>query len=197
MLKFTIFEGKLTLSPSMIMIEEFTNILEKAKSKEHAFKLLLYVYYCCDLSDENPMRDIDHREKEAQALKRAMGKDFKKFNAKELALLGPAMDAYNYLNETPIERATLSFDMKIDQIRTFLDNTVPEMERVLDEDGALEKFVSNDKIISGFSKQLVDLTTYKLTAMNAAKKMEAAGRVRGGKGSSMIERGTFRDDDKT
>ena len=41
-------------------------------------------------------------------------------------------------------------------------------------------------------KLLNEMATYKLKSMETAKKIENTGRVRGNKGSSLIERGAFR-----
>jgi len=57
----------------------------------------------------------------------------------------------------------------------------------------IDKYVSNAGDIDKFAKLLNDLATYKLRAMETAKKIENTGRVRGDKGSSIIERGSFKD----
>jgi len=198
MLKFTTFENKVVIDPSVLLVEEFTNIIKHYKSKTDASNhMLLYVFFCCDLTEQNMFRDIDHRLKESQALSRAYpGNKKKEFNKKEKELVEAAMDAYNFFNETALERATLSYDQKIDEIRTLLDDTKPEVHPIIDEDGNIDKYVSNDKIIANLSKQLGDLAVYKLKALETAKKIENTGRVRGGKGSSLIERGGFRKDKK-
>ncbi len=104
------------------------------------------------------------------------------------------MDAYNFFNETSIERAGMTYDQKIDEITEFLSQEKPRLEEVLDEEGMLLRFVSNDKVIGNFAKQISEFTTYKLRAIETAKKIENTGRVRGDKGSSIIERGSFRKD---
>lgn len=203
MLRFTIHNGKVVIDPSLLMMKEFTDILEYAKNNEDlGNRLLLYVYYCCDLNKDNPMRDVDFRLKESQAMSRALGPIKKtSFTKKEESLIGAAMDAYNFTNETALERASLTYDQKIDEIRSLLEKTKPELhavyesctcntcqENVVD---VIEKYVSNDRIIGNFAKQLNELAVYKLHALETAKKIENTGRVRGGKGSSIIERGVY------
>ncbi len=198
MLKFTILNGKVIVDPSLLMVKELTDIIEYAKEKKNedlGNRMLLYVFYCCDLTEQNPLRDIDHRMKEDQANVRAFKKQ-KKFLVKEEKLIEAAMDAYNFMNETSLERAGLSYDKKIDEIRTLLDDIQPEVHEVFDDDGNIEKYVSNNAIIASFSKQLGDMAQFKLKAMETAKKIENTGRVRGDKGSSLIERGSFRKDKK-
>lgn len=197
MLKFTTLDNKVVIDPSVLLIKEFTNILDYGKGKDLGNQLLLYIFYCCDLTEQNPFRDIDYRLKEDQALSRAFsGAKKKVFNKKEKALIEAGMDAYNFFNETALERATLSYDKKIDEIRTLMDDIVPEVHPTFDDDGNIDKYVSNNKIIADFSLQLGNMAVYKLKALETAKKIENTGRVRGGKGSSLIERGGFRRDTK-
>lgn len=196
-LKFTILNNKVLVDPNITLLKEFADIIEYGKSKKDekiAFDMLLYIYYCCDLTSDNPFKDVDYRLKEEQAYARIFGK--KKLLAKEKALIESGMDAYNFFNENALERAGLAYDKKIDEIRSLLDEVVPEVHPVMDESGEIDKYVSNDKIIASFSKQLNEMAVYKLKAMETAKKIENTGRVRGNKGSSLIERGGLRRDKK-
>jgi len=199
MLKFTIAGGKVLLDPNLVLFQEFSDILsygEKQKDKDLANRMLLYIYWCCDLSQENPMSGLDHRLKEGQALSRALGKHKKSsFNKKETALIDAGMDAYNFFNETALERVGLSYDKKIDELRTQFDGLKLEIHEIHDENGGVKGFASNDKIIENVGKQIVEMANNKLKAMEAARKIENKGRVRGDKGSSMIERGVFRNDE--
>lgn len=216
MLRFTILEGKLVIDPSILMIKEFTDILEYGQSKKDpklANDMLLYVFFCCDLTGNNPMSDIDYRLKPGQAASRVFHKpDIEHLSKKESALIDAAIDAYNFLNETSLERAGLAYDQKIDEIRSLLERLTPEVHASckfhacdfctdINPDGInqvqeIEKYVSNAADLEKFAKLLGDMATYKLKAMETAKKIENTGRVRSGKGSSMIERGVFLRDDK-
>lgn len=195
MLRFTISDGKVIADPSLLMIKEFTDIMDYAdskKDKDLGNRMLLYIFFCCDLTENNPLRDVDYRMKKEQAMARAFNTKDKQFLKKEETLIDAAIDAYNFFNETAIERATLAYDKKIDEIRSLLEDTQPEIFQTLDQHGNPNGYASNDKIIANFSKQLNDMATYKLKAMETAKKIENTGRVRGDKGSSLIERGAFR-----
>lgn len=196
MLRFTLINDKVVLDPNIILIQEFKNILDyyKAKKKpEAAFDMLLFVFYCCDLTEANFLRDTDHRLKKSQAARRVYNKDEKElnFSAEEQQLLDSAIDAYNFFNETALERATLAFDKKIDEIRSLMDEITPNSTSLEDADGQIIKYVSNAGDIEKFSKLLSDLAVYKLKSLETAKKIENTGRVRGNKGSSLIERGAF------
>lgn len=206
MLKFTVFQHQVVMDTSVLLIKEFTDILEYCKKKPDGEKLgnqfLLYIYYCCDLQQDNPLRDIDYRMKEVQANKRAFNSaELKVFTPKEQTLVDAAIDAYNFFNETALERASLTFDKKIDEVRTLLESMRPESHAVYktcvcanclnEEVDVIDKYVSNAADLEKFAAQLNNLATYKLRALETAKKIENTGRVRGSKGSSLIERGVF------
>jgi len=210
MLQFTVLDGKLIVDPSMLMRPEFVDILEYGKKKnkeEFATKMLLYIFYCCDLTKSNPISQVDYRMKEEQAAKMAF-RGAAKFTKKEQELVDAGIDAYNFCNEGALERASLAYDQKIDEIRTLLEGLEPEVHAKYKEHMCdfcnelhsepinqvleIEDYVSNDRIIANFAKQLNEIATYKLKALETAKKIENTGRVRGDKGSSLIERGAFR-----
>jgi len=201
MITFTLLGGKLVVDPVMTMIEEFTAIIDygkKKKPEDLGFRMLLYVFYCCDLTNNNPMKDVDHREKPRQAFSRAFGPiNKKKLTNKEEELVGAAMDAYNYFNEDALERSAIVQQKKIDEISDLLSKTKPFITEVHDpETGEIDKVVTNQAALNGFVKQLETLATGMLKAKETAKKVENVGRVRGDKGSSLIERGVFRDDEE-
>lgn len=205
MLRFTVNGGVVVLDPSVLLIKEFTDIIDYCKGdKDLSNRLLLYVFFCCDLTDNNPLKDIDYRLKEGQAERRAFGERGRVFKAKEKALIDAAIDAYNFLNETSIERSTIALDRKIDEIRTLLEELKPEQHAVFEQhlcsmcaegtENVIEKYVSNAADLLKFGEMLDKFGTLKLRAMKTASEIENTGRVRGGKGSSMIERGVFRQD---
>jgi hypothetical protein len=191
MLKFQVYNGKVCIDPSIVLLEEFSNILaygKKKKNEDLANRMLLYVFFCCDLTEDNFMRDLDYRLKPEQALSRAFAGAIKKLDDEQQDLIDAAIDAYNFFNETSAERAVLAIDKKIDEARTTLENTEVEIVRNTKESGEVS-FASNNKILGELAKDIGNLMTLKLNVMNAAKKMENTGRVRGGKGSSLLERG--------
>ena len=53
MISFTLLNGKLIVDPKMIMIKEFTDIMSYGKKKKLGMRMLLYVFYCCDLTNNN------------------------------------------------------------------------------------------------------------------------------------------------
>ena len=191
MLKFTVHNSKVCMDPSVVLLEEFSTILaygKKKKDEDLANRMLLYIFFCCDLTDDNFMRDIDFRQKPEQALMRAFAGKKNKFTSDEQDLIDAGIAAYNFFNETSAERAVLAIDKKIDEARTVLETTEIEIVRNQKDNGEVS-FASNETILSKLATNIGALMTLKLSVMNAAKKMENTGRVRGGKGSSLLERG--------
>ena len=195
MLRFTLRDGKVIVDPTLKMIREFQVILdygEKKKDEEISNLMLLFVFWCCDLTGLNPFKDVRVDKKMEDASRRIfLGTKRKKFTKAEAGMIDEAMDAYNYFNEDALERSALVQQTKIDQINDLLDNTKPEIHPVFDEDGAIDKYVSNNAVIASFTKQLELLALGMLKAKETAKKIENTGRVRGNKKSSLIERGLF------
>lgn len=196
MLKFITKGDSVIVDKNILLIEEFTNILEyykKAKNPDKGLKTLFYIYLCCDMSDENFMKDLDFRQKPQQAALRCFGDKNYKFSEKEKELIGAAFDAYNFFNETAGERAELAIDKKIDEARSTLEST--ELVIVRNENAAngTTTFASNNKILSEIAKDIDNLMSLKLKIRETTSKIKSTGRVRGDKGSSLIERGTFRN----
>ncbi len=200
MIRFTILDGKVIIDPTLKMIREFQVILDYGKKKkdpELSNLMLMFVFWCCDLTALNPFRDVRVDRKVDDATKRIfLGTKRKKFTKVEADMIDAAMDAYNYFNEDALERSALVQQKKIDQINELLDKTKPEVHPVFDEDGAIEKYVSNSAIISQLRKELKEMALGMLAAKETAKKIENTGRVRGNKKSSLIERGLFVPDHK-
>jgi hypothetical protein len=191
MLKFQVYNNKVCIDPSIILLEEFSNILAYAKKKKDedlGNRMLLYVFFCCDLTEDNFMRDIDYRLKPEQAMSRAFINKITKFDKEQSDLVDAAIDAYNFFNETSAERAVLAIDKKIDEARTIMETTDIEIIRNVKESGEVS-FASNETILFKLAENIGKLMTLKLSVSAAAKKMENSGRVRGGKGSSLLERG--------
>jgi len=195
MVKFTLKDSKVVIDPNIVLIEEFNNIVaygKKNKQEDLSMRMLLYVFYCCDLSSDNPMRDLDYRQKPEQAFNtafRAIKKD--KLSKVEEELVNAAMEAYNMYNENAPERALLVIDEKIDQLRTTLEDATPVIERNVNAASGAVTFVSNEKILGNMVKQIDEFMKMKISIQESAKKLENTGRVRANKKSSALERGNL------
>jgi len=194
MLKFVLNRGEIVLDKNIVLLDEFNNILKygaKKKDTDKANNMLMYVYLCCDLSDENLMKDIDFRQKPIQAKTRVFKDKNYKFTAEEEKLIDAAMDAYNFFNEGAAERSEIALDKKIDEARSMLETTKVEIVRNLNAGTGAITFSSNDEIITRIAKQIDILLELKLKMKLTAVRIQNTSRVKGNKGSSMIERGAF------
>ena len=194
MLKFLVHNERVVVDVNILTMDEFLTLYKYGEGVEDGYgsRLLLYVFYCCDLSSDNPMKDIDFRRKPGQALSRAFkGTKTKKFTAKETKMVDAAIDIYNFFNETSAERAILAMDRKIDEARTVLEEEEIEIVRNVKVADGTVTFASNETIIGNLAKRIGELMVLKIQITNSAKKLENAGRVRGGKESSLAERGTL------
>jgi hypothetical protein len=196
MLKFVLNRDKVVLDKNIILLEEFNNIVKygiKKKNEELANSMLLYIFFCCDLTEDNPMRDVDFRQKPQQAKSRSFKDKAIKLSKEEEKLLDAGIDAYNFFNETSGERSEMALDKKIDEARVKLQETELEVIRNVNPTTMEVKFTSNESIITKIAEQIDSLMTLKLKMKQTALKIQNTSRVKGGKGSSMIERGTFKN----
>jgi hypothetical protein len=204
MLKFIVNRDTIVLDTNIILLEEFSDIIKfgvKKKSAKLATSsltelsnsMLLYIYLCCDLSEENPMKDVDFRQKPQQALSRAFKDKNRKFSKEEQVLIDAGMDAYNYFNETAAERSEIAMDKKIDEARSMLETTLIEVVRNVNPQTGVVSYASNESIITKIAQQINEMMSLKLTMKQTAMKIQSTSRVKGNKGSSLIERGTFTD----
>lgn len=196
MLKFTLSGETVLVDKATVIIDEFAQILKygrKIKKPDFGNKMLLYIYFCCDMSEENFMKDLDYRQKPSQAKLRCFKDKDYKFNKEEQELIDKGIDAYNYFNETASDRAELTLDKKIDEARTKLEETEIEIVRNVNPTTSVITFASNENIISNIAKQIDDLMNLKLKIRQTGTKISNTGRVRADKGSTLIERGSFRN----
>jgi len=194
MLKFVVNRDKVVLDKNIILIDEFNDIIKfglKKKNEELSNSLLLYVFFCCDLTEENFMKDVDFRQKPTQAKSRAFKNKDYKFSKEEEKLVNAAIDAYNFFNETASERSDIALDKKIDEARVMLEETALEVIRNTNPQTGEVKFVSNESIITKIAEQIESLMSLKLKIKTTATKILSTSRVKGDKGSSLIERGVF------
>jgi hypothetical protein len=87
----------------------------------------------------------------------------------------------------------MALDKKIDEARVKLQETELEVIRNVNPTTMEVKFTSNESIITKIAEQIDSLMTLKLKMKQTALKIQNTSRVKGGKGSSMIERGTFKN----
>lgn len=188
-LKFEFRQDKIVLDVKVLMFKEFTDIwnYDKTKAKVKANQLLHFVFLLCDLSQDNPLRDVDVDKREEEAKFRAFKVKTKKFTDKEHKLLESAVERYIKLNLSPEERLLNVFDRKADQLATKLETAEPEI--VTNEENGVVSFVSNSKIIAGALNKLSVIRKNRETLVAAIKNEAMSSKVRGQVALSPLSRG--------
>lgn len=181
MIKFTMKDGRLQMDHTFLMVPEFVEIWEsdKTKDKKSAHKLLFYIYLMCDLGDECPTKDLDQSVKDSQCRFMAYGSKDYEFNNKELKLQIKGLAAYTLLNEVAEERILKTYDAKIDQLRTLLENTTPVIYENTNESNGVVSFSTNIEIINKALKEISNLVKAKHDLRQTVLAGFSAGHVRG------------------
>ncbi len=173
------------------MFSEFVNIwkADKSTEKKKAHKMFYFIFLLCDLTELNPIKDTPAFKKEEEALYRAYGKRDHKFTSAELKLIEPAVKCYIRYNQMPEERILVAFDTKAEDLRSTLENTVPETEENV-ADG-ITNFVSNSSIITKGLQELESVKRIRISVISSIKKDAMTQKVRGQVSLSPLSKGNI------
>ncbi len=178
-IKFEFRKEKLVTDSNFFLFKEFTDIWDSdsQNTRPAANKLLKFIYHLCDLGEENPLRDLPSEAKEKEAMFTVYGTHKKSFTKKERNLLSPAIDCYIKYNTTSEERILNAFENKAKEIRTVLDEVIPEtLENFKD---GVTTFTSNTGIITRGLKELDSLKKLKANVIASVRKEAILQKVRG------------------
>lgn len=180
MISFEMKDGRLQMTEQFLMIPQFVDIWErdKSKTKDHANKLLFYIYLMCDLSESCPTKDLDQSMKDSECRFLAFKAKNYQFNQEDLQYVQDAMDAYILFNETAEERILKVYDKKLDEVRTMLDRTQPQMSEGINNSG-VTVYTTNVDIINRALKEISNLVKAKNDLRQAILAGKGAGHVRG------------------
>lgn len=162
---------------------------DKSNNKQKAHKMLYFVFLLCDLTEENPLKEIPAAKKEEESLFRAYKDRGKKFTKKELSVLEPAIECYIKYNTTPEERILKAFDDKSEETREVLEDTKPETS-VNEKDGVVS-FVSNSNIITKGLKELDSIKKIKMNVISAVRREAMSQSIRGKQTLSPLSKGSI------
>lgn len=190
-LKFKFRKEKLITDANFYLFKEFTDIWEwdKNPGKPMAHSFFLFIFHLCDLSEDNPIRDVAEEKKEKEALFRTFGDKAHIFTEEEHALLGPAVACYIKHNRTAEERILTSFDLKAQETREVLNDTEPET--VENSKDGVTTFVANTDIIARGLKELDSIKKSKINVISAVRKEAMMQRVRGQVTLSPLSKGNI------
>lgn len=190
-IKFNIQKERIITDPFFFLFKEFTDIWkhDKSTNKVKANKLFYFVFLLCDLTEDNPLRDVDAERKEVESKFRVFGNKNHTFSKRERTLLGAAVDCYIKYSKTAEERILESFDQKAEELRDLLDKTKPETAEN-SKDG-VTAFVTNTDIITRGLKELDLVKKQKINVISAVRKAAMTQRVRGQVTLSPLSKGNI------
>lgn len=198
MIKFEFRKESLIITPQVMLFKPFVDIIEsdKSSSKLKSNKMFLYIFFMCDLTEDNPIRDsYDNKHKEAMF--RAFGNNSKiKLTKADKALIQNGVECYIKYNETSEERALEVFDSKAAELRKAIDIMTPETAEN-SYDGVVS-FVTNSKIISTGLAELASIHKKRDVIVASIRREALMTRVRGQMKLSPLSKGEitlYRDAD--
>jgi hypothetical protein len=162
---------------------------DKSQNKDKANKLLMFVFYLCDLTEENPLKDVPAEKKEEEAKFKAFADRRKEFTKSELKYLIPAIDCYIKYNSTPEERILNKFDEKSEQLRDKLESTKPITKT--NSKGGITTFASNTGIITKGLNELNTIKKSKASVVAAVRREAMSQSIRGQQTLSPLSKGNI------
>jgi hypothetical protein len=173
------------------LFKPLTDVLDwdTSNNKVKANKMLFFVFLLCDLTEENPLKDIPANKKEEEAKFRAYKDRGKSFSKDELSVLQPAIECYVKYNTTPEERILKAFDEKSEETREELENTKPET--VVNEKDGMVTFASNSSIITKGLKELESIKNVKKNVISAVRREAMSQAIRGKVTLSPLSKGNI------
>ena len=190
MLTFKFRKEKLIHSPEIYLIPEFTDIMaeDTSTTKTKSNRMFLYIFYMCDLTEDNPRRD-DGDLKHENSYKVAFQRNNMKIrltNA-DKELLTKGMNAYIKYNETAEERLLPTFDEKAEQLRHELDSHAPEAAENISD--GVQYYVSNASLITKGLSELSQIKKKREIIVSAIRRESMVLKVRGKMKLSPLSKG--------
>jgi len=189
-LQFKFRKEEIVVDYQFFMFKEFTDIWNTKDTKLNKNKLLRFIFLLCDLTEENPIKNVKVDKMEEEAKFTAFNDRHKVFTIKELDLLEPAIKKYVYLNTTMEERLLYAFDRKASQLSTVVENVIPET--VTNVENGVVSFVSNSKIIADALSKLSKIRVNREKILASIKNEAISQKVRGSIKLSPLIRGLIK-----
>ena len=184
MLKFTLADNKIKLDGIHSAFSFVKEIKRKYKG-DFGTRVLTFIHIVARIDPSAPFftaSEIDIRELATMQL--FSETEVKKLNKKQI---NSWIEEYKKIYETPEVRIVNIFNNKVDQIRNLIENTEPELEKVVTTNGAVS-FVSNIQLITKTMEELGNLLTVKEKLEAKIRKEVIGGVMRAGKSPSLLEK---------
>ena len=186
-------DGKLLINDESLLIPEFKALYDLG---DIGIKHLQYIYLIADISDDNPLRNIQENEKEDKAEKICYSVNpdspfFIGLATEEAAreMITTAYNVYLKLNETSPTRLLISIDKKIDQIRVTLEELQPKVVENYNEKTGATTFASNLKLITDALQEIDSLMGTRESISKRIQKEDRKVKSKGNKERSPLQEG--------
>jgi uncharacterized protein YyaL (SSP411 family) len=193
MLKFDTTRGKVSVSPSSLLLTELKEIWEndKSETKERATDILTYIHLISQIDAEAPFAQASYSEVEELSARNTWPAQRHRALAvvrwlKRYYQIDDRAAAYRKAFETADRRSVRIFDKKIDQLEETIDKTDPII--IKNDDKGKISFSSNMPIITSTMKELSKLMDER-DILNAKilRKMGDERQIMGSKKESLME----------
>ena len=179
-MKLTLIKSKTVVERSSLEYKAFTDLLDK--DEDIGNQLILYVFLVCDISNENPIRDVPYTSKVEEA-KDVIFNDPDYNIQKELgdewnSLVAAAMKCYETYLITDEEKDIYAYDKKMDQFREMLLETSPKIEKNFGTTGV--SYSTNIEIINNVLEDIVTLIQTKASLVSMMVQGMVPKHLRGG-----------------
>lgn len=185
-MKFIVYKEELSVEPDSIKNADVKYLLDldTSKRKETATKAILYVFFCKDLSDDNPLNQLPYHEKETECLLRAFGDEDYDIEM-ELgidwyeAILTASESYYNHNVDDTLKDID-TFNRKMDELGSMLNITKPSIKRNVHETTQKISFSTNTGIINKALASIVSIIQSKASLVSIHVQGTVPKNLRGG-----------------
>lgn len=185
-----------TINDESLLISEFKELFDLG---EIGLQHLKFVYLVCDISEDNPFRNMDYKEKEEKAEAICYSKDKTSIFYIGLAqseeiinLITRAYHKYNELTETSPKRLIVDIDNKIDEIRRLVKTTEPKIHENINVKTGAITFATNLKIITDVLQEIDSLMATRESIDKRINKEATKVKAKGNKERSPIQEGMLK-----
>lgn len=166
-MKLEVYKGNITIDKASLETKE----LKKLSSLQD----LLYVFFLCDLSEENPLKDVAYNHKEHEARLCAYGDTA--YVSPDQELIDAAVKTYPISEQ---QKDIFTYNKKMDQFGVMLANTEPKILRNVNENTDVITFSTNVSIINGILKDVTKIIQAKASLVSMYIDGSVPNHLRGG-----------------
>jgi hypothetical protein len=179
-MKFMLEKSSTVVDPTSLKHDIFKKILDA--DKEIGNKILLYVFLVCDISYDNPIRDVPYIDKQREAAMVIFDdEDYSIYNnlGKEWNdLTIEAIKCYDKEVVQDEDKDIYAYDKKMDQFREILMETVPRIEKNFGPNSI--SYSTNIEIINTVLEDIVTLIQTKASMVSMIVQGTVPKHLRGG-----------------